>query len=196
MAGFTRQAIQSSFCRLLAEKPLNKISVRDIVEDCGINRNSFYYHYQDIPALLDEIVAEQTEKLMQAYPTVASLDECFQAAFRFARRNRSAVRHIYESANRDLFIQGALRLSEYFVTRYVSELPAAQHADPHDRQILITCLKCQLFGMCIDWIVSGMKDEAYDDLRRGLALWRGIPEQLLQKSAAQGQSAVQNGKNV
>ena len=56
MAGFTRQAIQSSFCRLLAEKPLNKISVRDIVEDCGINRNSFYYHFQDIPTLIGEII--------------------------------------------------------------------------------------------------------------------------------------------
>ena len=55
MANFTKQAIRTSFMKLLNEKPLGKISVRDIVEDCGINRNSFYYHYQDIPALISEI---------------------------------------------------------------------------------------------------------------------------------------------
>ena len=44
MANFTKQAIKASFMKLLSQKPLSKISVRDIVEDCGINRNSFYYH--------------------------------------------------------------------------------------------------------------------------------------------------------
>lgn len=41
MANFTKQAIETAFLQLLNEKPLNKISVRDIVEKCGINRNSF-----------------------------------------------------------------------------------------------------------------------------------------------------------
>ncbi len=52
MPNFTKQAIKDSFLKLLNQQPLSKISVRSIVEDCGINRNSFYYHYQDIPALL------------------------------------------------------------------------------------------------------------------------------------------------
>ena len=58
MPNFTKQAIQDSFLKLLNQQPLSKISVRSIVEDCGINRNSFYYHYQDIPALLGEIIKD------------------------------------------------------------------------------------------------------------------------------------------
>ncbi|MFQ8765363.1 MAG: TetR family transcriptional regulator [Oscillospiraceae bacterium] len=38
--------------------------MRDIVERCGINRNSFYYHFQDIPSLLGEIIVERTNDLM------------------------------------------------------------------------------------------------------------------------------------
>ena len=56
MPNFTEKAIKVSFMKLLNAQPLNQISVRDIVEECGINRNSFYYHYQDIPALIEEIV--------------------------------------------------------------------------------------------------------------------------------------------
>lgn len=51
LPNFTRDAIIRSFLGLLNEKPVNHITVKDIVEDCGINRNSFYYHFQDLPAL-------------------------------------------------------------------------------------------------------------------------------------------------
>ena len=45
MPNFTKIAIQQSFLRLLSQRPITKITVKDIVEDCGINRNSFYYHF-------------------------------------------------------------------------------------------------------------------------------------------------------
>ena len=48
MSGFTKQAIQASFLKLLDTYPLRDITVRMITEDCGINRKSFYYHDQDI----------------------------------------------------------------------------------------------------------------------------------------------------
>ena len=115
MANFTKQAIKASFMKLLNQKPLSKISVRDIVEDCGINRNSFYYHFQDIPSLLGEIVTEQTDELIRQYPTISSMEECFSVAFHTARENRRAVMHIFNSANRDMFLQDTMRLCEYVV---------------------------------------------------------------------------------
>lgn len=41
-------AIKEAFMHLLNRKPLDKITVKEIVEECGINRNTFYYHYDDI----------------------------------------------------------------------------------------------------------------------------------------------------
>ena len=48
MANFTKQAIKASFLKLLNQQPLNKISVRDIVEDCGINRNRSEEHTSEL----------------------------------------------------------------------------------------------------------------------------------------------------
>ena len=48
----TELAIITAFWQLLEEKPYNKITVKNIVERCDINRNTFYYHFQDIPDLL------------------------------------------------------------------------------------------------------------------------------------------------
>ena len=48
MSAYTKQAIKNSFLKLLNERPLSQVTVKAIVEDCGINRKSFYYPYQDI----------------------------------------------------------------------------------------------------------------------------------------------------
>ena len=177
MANFTKQAIKTSFLKLLNEKPLNKITVRDIVEDCGINRNSFYYHFQDIPALLGEIIAEQTEQMIREYPTVESIEQCFEAAFRFARENRRAVMHIYDSVSRNEFTAGALKLCGHVVRRYVFSLDIAALPE-FDRESLIRAIKCQLYGMFVDWITSGMDDMVYHQLQRGIMMWQGVPERL------------------
>ena len=56
MPPFAKREIKNSFIKLLTERPISQITVKDIVEDCGVNRNSFYYHFQDIPSLLEEIL--------------------------------------------------------------------------------------------------------------------------------------------
>ena len=50
MASFTKDAIKESLLQLLEEKPYSKITVKDIVDRCGINRNSFYYISTTFPA--------------------------------------------------------------------------------------------------------------------------------------------------
>ncbi len=57
MSSFTRQAIMDAFLRLLLKKPFGKVTVRDIVEECGVNRTTFYYYYQDIYVIVEDIVS-------------------------------------------------------------------------------------------------------------------------------------------
>lgn len=185
MANFTKQAIKASFMKLLSQKPLNKISVRDIVEDCGINRNSFYYHFQDIPSLLGEIVTEQTDALIRQYPSISSIEECFSVAFRTARENRRAVMHIFNSANRDMFLQDTLRLCEYVVSTYITTAFSGESISVDDRRVVVQFMKCQLFGMWIDWVSSGMKEESFADLQRMIELCRGVPELIVAHSNQQ-----------
>ena len=48
MSQLTKRALEQSLKNLLAYKPLTKITVGDIADDCGINRMTFYYHFKDI----------------------------------------------------------------------------------------------------------------------------------------------------
>ena len=59
MSGFTKEIIAKTFTEILDEKPMSKVTVRDIVERCGVNRNTFYYHFRDIPDVV-EFVRKKT----------------------------------------------------------------------------------------------------------------------------------------
>ena len=103
MPSFTRKAIMQSFMKLVDQRPINKVTIKDIVEDCGINRNTFYYHFSDIPALIEAIVQEEAAELFKAHPTISSYEECIRLAIQEIQKNKRAVLHIYNSSNRDIY---------------------------------------------------------------------------------------------
>ena len=97
MVSKKRYAIMESLLKLLEERPLSKITVKDIVDDCGINRNTFYYHYQDVLDLAEQICEDECDSVVSRYPQINSIEECIEALTQFARENKRAIMHIYRS---------------------------------------------------------------------------------------------------
>ena len=166
VANFTQKAIKDTFLSLLEERPLAKITVKDIVEKCGINRNSFYYHYQDIPALIEEIINEEAEAIIAKYPSVSTIVECFDALTEFAFHQKRAIMHIYRSVNREVFERHLMRVSEYFVRNYVNTVLSGDNIGPEDKKIITDYYKCVCFGLILDWLNNGMTDEYAHRIRQ------------------------------
>ena len=67
MSEITKKALAETLKKLLSKNKLNKITIKEITEDCGINRQTFYYHFKDIYDLLEwiyknEVIQEIEEK--------------------------------------------------------------------------------------------------------------------------------------
>ena len=178
MANFTRRAIKGSFLKLLNQRPLNQITVKDIVEDCGINRNSFYYHFEDLPALIAEIVEEKLHALTQNHPTISSVEECFDTVVELVMENRRAVYHIYNSLSRDVFERYLMDACQYIVSTYLKAEFAGESLSEEDLNVLIRFHKCECFGAVIDWLNGGMKDNITDYFRRICELQKSWVEAL------------------
>ena len=194
MPGFTKKEIKSSFLKLLNEQPLKKISVRDIVEECGINRNTFYYHFQDIPALIEEIIIEETNKLIEQYPTVDSFDVCVDSIISLSLQNRKAILNIFHSVNRNIFEENLMKLCATIVTKYVYTLFGESVINEQDRRICIWCIKCELFGILIDVCLNGLKEGYRDDIHRLLELIQGIPNIIISQSNEDSIKQIYNGE--
>ena len=181
MPNFTKRAIKESFWKLLNEQPLTQISVREIVEECGINRNSFYYHFQDIPSLIEEIVMDAANALIQQHPSITSIDEGVEAAFRFTLENKKAILHICNSVNRNIYEQYLMRICEYVVTTYFDTVFEKDIVSKSNRDIMILFTKCELFGLSIDWINTGMQDDAIKKLKHLLLLCNGLSSEMIKR---------------
>lgn len=185
MAGLTRKAIRASFIKLLNEKPLSQITVRDIVDDCGVNRNTFYYYFQDIPQLLESIVDEDAQRIIREHPTAGSIEECLNEMIGFALENRKAVMHIFYSVNRDIYEQYQWRVCQHTVTIYVDSILSDRNVTTSDRNLIIDYLKCVCFGLIIGWLEKGMQEDIQSRFHRICELKQGDLERMISRCERQ-----------
>jgi len=62
----SRKLINDALADLLQEKPLDKITVTDVVNRAGINRGTFYAHYADIPDVINHLIQNTFSKIREA----------------------------------------------------------------------------------------------------------------------------------
>lgn len=184
MSAAAREAIKASFRKLLEERPLREITVKDIVRDCGVNRNSFYYHFKGIPELLEEIVMDCFGRMIAAQGPSPSLAACLDAAAGFALEHRQAVQHINQSAHRELFEQCLLDVCRRAVLNYVGT--AFQALSPEDREVLVRFYQCELFGQIMAWLNAGMRYDLQAQFRRLCQLGEGMTSLFLRQAATGG----------
>ena len=182
MPNFTENAIKQAFVKLLEEKPYSEITVKDIVGKCGINRNSFYYHFRDIPTLLEEIIKESLDDIIREYPSFSSLEECLLAAVAFAETYKRAILHIYRSVDRDVFERYLWKACDYAVKNYCASVFCDRRVNAEDERIILQYYKCECFGQVMAWMESGMKDDIRVSFRRICELRHGQIEQIIERS--------------
>ena len=85
MSGFTKEIIIKTLFELLNEKPLAKITVKDIVERCGVNRNTFYYHFRDISDVVEYALLRDVDKVFSRPVEVDSFLDCLEVLERIKR---------------------------------------------------------------------------------------------------------------
>ena len=182
MASLTRRTIMDAFIRLLDERPVNKISVKDIVEDCGINRNTFYYHFSDIPELVEEIVKSKADAIVGAGAGISSLEECVEAAMRHCKEHRRAIWHIYNSANRDIYERYLMDICDHVVVNFIDNTLGERRLPVADRDAIIEGYKCEVFGFTTDWLAHGMTGDIEARFNRFNALRKGSTEVMFSRS--------------
>lgn len=106
----TKRALEASFKKLLLEKPLNKITINDITEDCGVNRMTFYYHFKDIYDLVDWILAEDAAKAMEGRRGFGTWNEAYLDILHQLQDNKTLVLNVYRSVGREQVEQYLYRL--------------------------------------------------------------------------------------
>jgi transcriptional regulator len=63
----TKRALAASLKSIMAHKPFSKITVTEIIDDCGVNRKTFYYHFENIYALLHWMLEQESVEILKHF---------------------------------------------------------------------------------------------------------------------------------
>ena len=181
MPPFAKREIKNSFIKLLTERPISQITVKDIVGDCGVNRNSFYYHFQDIPSLLEEIIVEMTAKVIENLPEESTFEEKVTAALQEINLNKRMIYHIYGSSNREFYEKQLMKICEHVTRTYIRSREYSERVDSKDLEFVISYLKCELFGQLIDWLNHDMSYDIVEHSRILCRMFAGSMRMVCQK---------------
>ena len=101
MAQTTKKAFATSLKKLLSQKPLDKIKITDITEDCEVNRQTFYYHFKDIYDLLEWVYTNEATRALGDKKTYDTWQEGFYEIFEYILENKTFVLNTYNSVSRE-----------------------------------------------------------------------------------------------
>ena len=152
MPQFTKYALENSLKKLLLQKPLNKITINDITEDCGINRMTFYYHFKDIYDLVEWVCLEDAKKALADNKTYETWQQGFVRIFDAVRENKPCVR-------REQVEKYLTPLTDDLLMGVINELSAGMVVRAEDKAFIAQVYSYAFVGLMLDWIKDEMKQD-------------------------------------
>lgn len=177
----TKRALAQSLKKLMEKKPLEKITVVDITEDCGVNRQTFYYHFQDIYDLIDWIYINEAETGLGGKKSYDTWQEGFLHIFSYILENKSFVRNTFHSVSRDKLERFLYQETAFLLMGVIQEKAGNLPIREDDMQFIADFYKYAFVGILCDWIERGMKDRPQDIIRRLDRLIHGTISQGLER---------------
>ncbi len=157
MSNITKKAIEEALKKILLEKSLNKITINDIAEECGISRMTFYYHFKDIYDLVEYSCVEEANKILKGKKTYETWQEGFLDIFEALIDNKVFIMNVYNSISRDQLEINLYKMVYKLMIAVVEEQSKKFSVLEKDKKFIADFYKYALVGLLLDWIKNGMK---------------------------------------
>lgn len=203
MSQFTKKAIIDSFIELSQTVPIEKITVTMISQKCGINRNTFYYYYQDVYSLLEEIIYSKSEKLFPASLQFGEADWISNLRFmgQYAKKNEAFIKNMYQSMGRDAFGDYMVDLAIHPVRNYLDHYAERLYREKgltltKDDRDKAAYLFAKMFSeTTVDWIRGKKAADPVETMELAITMMDGVVERILLNMAKKHKSKKSEGKN-
>ena len=183
----TKKAIAASLKKKMAQKPLSKITVSEIIADCGVNRKTFYYHFEDIYALLKWILEEEAIEVVKRFDLLVEPEEAITFVIDYVNANKHILCCAYDSMGREemkrFFYADLIGVASSIIEGVEQELGIS--TPDNFKKLLIAFYTEAMVGMLVDYFQAPEK-YSREDLIRDLLfiLQHSIPNILKDRSIA------------
>ena len=180
-AAVTKKIIAASFKELCRRRSFDKISITDITDACGLKRQTFYYHFQDIYDLIDWTFVSEADQVIGGKKTYETWQQGFLQVFQAALENKGLILNVYHSISRDVVERYLYDITYDLLIGVVEEQAKGLPVREEDKRFIADFYKFAFVGMVLDWIRRGMKDDPQQMIDRLSILIHGDIARALEK---------------
>ena len=159
MPNDTKQALDASLKRMMLKKPLDKITIRDITEDCGISRMTFYYHFKDIYDLVEWSCIEDASRAFQGKKTYDTWHEGLLQIFEAVLENKPFILNAYRCISRDQMERFLFKLTYELIRGVVDERSQGIEISEENKAFIAEFYKYSFVGIMLVWLRQGMSTD-------------------------------------
>lgn len=159
MKKITQKALAESLKKQMLIKPLAKITVNDIVNECGLNRRTLYYYFQDIYDLLEWIYKTEIHDILGKNRTSKTWGKGFLEIFIYLQNNKPMVLNTFNSVERDILENHLYNESFTIIYEVVNELASDIDVNEKDKIYIANFYKIAFVGTIIEWIKNNMIED-------------------------------------
>lgn len=179
MSQITKRALEQSLKNLLLKKPLNKITINDIAEDCGINRMTFYYHFKDIYDLVEWACLEDAKKALEEKKTYDTWQQGYLQIFEAVKENKPFIMNVYKCVHKEQVERYLQPLVNHLLLSVINEEAENRNVREESKQFIAQTYSYIFLGLMLDWIKDDMRQDPKEIVDRLTTLIKGnIPEAL------------------
>lgn len=181
MSQVTKRALEQSLKNLLLKKPLTKITIADIAEDCGINRMTFYYHFKDIYDLVEWSCMEDARQALEENKTYDTWQEGLLRIFEAVRENKPFIMNVYRCVHKEQVEKFLTPLVDALVRNVIVEESVGMTVREEDKDFIAQVYSYVFIGVMLDWIAGDMRGEPERIVDRLAILLRGTGAEALRR---------------
>lgn len=159
MSQVTKRALEQSLKNLLLKKPLTKITVSDIADDCGINRMTFYYHFKDIYDLVEWSCLEDAKRALDEKKTYDTWQQGLLQIFEAVQQNKPFILNVYRCIHREQVEKYLQPLVDELLIGVIKEKANGMTVRDEDKQFIAQAYGYMFIGLMLDWIKDNMRED-------------------------------------
>ena len=161
MSVSTSDSIISETINLVSRYPLNKVTVKKIVEACNITRNTFYYHFKDVYDVIDCAIDSKLKEISSQAPT-DTIDEKLFSLMSFLYDNRKVLKNIYVSTGHEEFLKMISSKNSVFFKAFFDRLEDYNKINPLDREIISKFYSEAVTSLIVDWLLNPKENDSFE----------------------------------
>lgn len=157
MAASTKEAFSAALKQVMAVKPINKITVKDLVEICGVNRQTFYYHFDDVYDLLEWVFEEDAKRVLPKEIMYEHWRRDVMIFFEYLYENKVFTLNVYNSNSRTYMLRFLKQRLQECIRGFAEIVSEGWNIDRQDFDFVVEFYSHGVIGLISQWMDMGMK---------------------------------------